>query len=51
MKAQLNITLNKSHANLSPVNVINKAVVERWTTKEIQRMIDNIKCKYKCKYI
>lgn len=26
--------------------VINKAVLERWTTKEIQRMIDNIKCKY-----
>lgn len=26
--------------------VINKAVLERWTTKEIQRMIENIKCKY-----
>lgn len=26
--------------------VINKAVVERWTTKEISRMIENIKCKY-----
>ena len=26
--------------------VISKALVERWTSKEIQRMIDNIKCKY-----
>ena len=26
--------------------VINKAVLERWTTKEISRMIENIKCKY-----
>ena len=26
--------------------VINKAVRERWTKKEIQRMIENIKCKY-----
>lgn len=26
--------------------VINKAVVERWTTKEIQRMIENIRKKY-----
>ena len=26
--------------------VINKAVLERWSKKEIQRMIDNIKCKY-----
>ena len=27
-------------------NVINKAVLERWTTKELERMINNIKCKY-----
>lgn len=26
--------------------VIDKAVVEHWTTKEISRMIENIKCKY-----
>lgn len=26
--------------------VINKAVLERWTTKELERMINNIKCKY-----
>ena len=26
--------------------VINKAVLERWTTKELERMIENIKCKY-----
>ena len=26
--------------------VINKAVLEHWTTKEISRMIENIKCKY-----
>ena len=26
--------------------VISKALVERWSTKEIKRMIDNIKCKY-----
>ena len=26
--------------------VISKALLERWTSKEIQRMIDNIKCKY-----
>lgn len=26
--------------------VIDKAVKEHWTTKEIQRMIENIKCKY-----
>lgn len=26
--------------------LINKAVLERWTTKELERMINNIKCKY-----
>ena len=26
--------------------LINKAVKERWTTKELERMINNIKCKY-----
>ena len=26
--------------------VISKALVERWTNKEIERMIENIKCKY-----
>lgn len=27
-------------------SVINKAIKEHWTTKEISRMIENIKCKY-----
>ena len=36
----------KYHDKVTLKKVISKALVERWTSKEIQRMIDNIKCKY-----
>ena len=36
----------KYNDKLTLKKVINKAAKERWTTKEIERMIDNIKCKY-----
>lgn len=36
----------KYNDKLTLKKVINKAAKERWTTKEIERMIENIKCKY-----
>ena len=36
----------KYNDKLTLKKVINKAVLERWTTKELERMIENIKCKY-----
>lgn len=36
----------KYRDKLTLKKVISKAGKERWTTKEIERMIDNIKCKY-----